>query len=387
MQKNWRSFVEIYGNIEGARDGFENACQTLFTKIYPRKYVAKMAVKQGDGGIDICIGELGVEPITVVQCKFFLETFSDSQKSQIRDSFDRAIKSDKYELKEWILCIPREIDIDETSWWAKWKKKKIEEYSKESEFIKVKNGINLIDLMKEHNIYNQIFQMEDSLKIDSIDSKLDDIKALYNKDVSPSNKKKIICDEVCINSSHIIYKDGYIEPRTVNIEEFDINISVCPVTVEEYHLFCKSTNIKMPYGNNLKKNKRPVINIDWNQAQKYCKWLQEKTTKVYRLPTSKEWESIALLNMPDNDLEEYIVCREDFKKNPKIAKVGTKKAGKLNIFDMPGNIYEWCLDNLNDGKVIKGSTFNTSLKNIDICKNESFDNFYSNSNLGFRVVL
>jgi len=180
---------------------------------------------------------------------------------------------------------------------------------------------SIIDEIHEKiDIEEKVYETLRKIFIDKVDS-------LGTESVYEVNKGQIL------KNNHILYKNGYIEPRTVNIEEFDINIAVCSITVEEYHLFCKSTNIKMPYGNNLKKNKRPAINIDWNHAQKYCKWLQEKTTKLYRLPTSKEWESIALLNMPDNDLEEYIVCREDFKKNPKIAKVGSKKAGKLSIFD------------------------------------------------------
>lgn len=37
-----------------------------------------------------------------------------------------------------------------------------------------------------------------------------------------------------IKQSHIIYRDGYIEPRTVYIEELNIHVAVCPVTFEEY---------------------------------------------------------------------------------------------------------------------------------------------------------
>jgi len=41
-------------------------------------------------------------------------------------------------------------------------------------------------------------------------------------------------DSKNITQSHIIYRDGYIEPRTVYIEELDIYVAVCPVTFEEY---------------------------------------------------------------------------------------------------------------------------------------------------------
>lgn len=168
MNRDWTDFKSLHSNIAGAREAFEIACETLFREVYPNQHVSAVAIKQGDGGIDIFVGELGIEPITVIQCKFFLETFEESQKSQIRDSFDTAGNSDKYELKEWILCIPRVIDIDENSWWFKWKKKKIDKHKKSNSFIQLKNGNELIDLFRVHSLYNQIFLIEDSRKIDEI---------------------------------------------------------------------------------------------------------------------------------------------------------------------------------------------------------------------------
>ena len=168
MNRDWVDFKGLHSNLAGAREAFENACETLFRKINSDKSVSQVKVKVGDGGIDIFIGELGVEPITVIQCKFFLESFEESQKTQIRDSFDTAINSDKYELKEWKLCIPRVIDIDEHSWWFKWKQKKITENEKDVNFINLVNGNELIDLLKENNLYNQIFKIDDSLKIAEI---------------------------------------------------------------------------------------------------------------------------------------------------------------------------------------------------------------------------
>ncbi len=168
MHRDWQDFKSSHSNIAGAREAFENACETLFRKIYPNQPVHQVRVKQGDGGIDIFVGELGIEPIRVIQCKFFLESFGDSQKNQIRDSFKRAVESDQYELKEWILCLPRVLDIDENSWWFQWVQKKREELEKDENFISLKNGNELIDLMKEYDIYNQVFQIEDSLKIDKM---------------------------------------------------------------------------------------------------------------------------------------------------------------------------------------------------------------------------
>lgn len=185
MNRNWTDFKSLHSNLAGAREAFEEACETLFKKIYHDKHVSQVKIKHGDGGIDIFIGEFGNEPITVIQCKFFLEAFEESQHSQIRESFKIAIESDKYTLKEWILCIPRIIDIDENAWWFKWKKKQIDKYSKENEFIKLKNGNELIDLLKEQNIYNQVFKIVEAIKIDEIHKALIPVKFVSsNKNIN-----------------------------------------------------------------------------------------------------------------------------------------------------------------------------------------------------------
>ena len=186
MNRNWTDFKSLHGNIAGAREAFEDACESLYRKKHKGQHVSQVKVKQGDGGIDIFIGELGVEPITVIQCKFFLESFDVSQHSQIRDSFETAITSKKYELKEWILCIPRVIDIDENTWWFKWKHKQLKKHSKQTSFIKLTNGNELIDLLKELNLYTQVFKIDDSIKIDEIHKQLVQKKINLPKNTKPN---------------------------------------------------------------------------------------------------------------------------------------------------------------------------------------------------------
>jgi hypothetical protein len=186
MNRDWNDFKSINGNIAGAREAFEDACETLFRKKYKDHHVSQVKVKNGDGGIDIFIGELGIEPITVIQCKFFLESFEASQHSQIRESFKTAILSEKYELKEWILCIPRVIDIDENTWWFKWKHTKIKEFKKDKGFIKLINGNELIDLMKEFDLYNRVFKLEDSMKIEEIYKQIVPLTVKPPNDIKPS---------------------------------------------------------------------------------------------------------------------------------------------------------------------------------------------------------
>lgn len=168
MNRNWYDFKILHSNFAGARLAFENACETLIRVQHPDKNVKSVRIKQGDGGIDIFLGNLGVEPIDVFQCKFFLDNVGTSQKSQIDKSFLKAKQSNKFSLKSWTLCLPKEFDIDEHNWFSKWKLKKEEEFSLDNSFIKFMSGNELIDLMKSFGIYDRVFRMEDSIRIKEI---------------------------------------------------------------------------------------------------------------------------------------------------------------------------------------------------------------------------
>lgn len=197
MNRDWNDFKALHSNIAGARQAFEDACETLYRKRNPGEHVSQVSLRQGDGGIDVFIGELGIKPISVIQCKFFLESFGNSQKAQIRESFETAVNSTSFELKEWILCIPRVIDITENSWWFKWKHKQLKKFKKEDNFIRIINGNELIDLLKQDDLYNQVFQMDDSNRI----KEMHDV--IVSKKVVPKkveSKKKIKTSTILFNN-------------------------------------------------------------------------------------------------------------------------------------------------------------------------------------------
>lgn len=172
MNKDWQDYKIRHTNNEGARASFEKDCGTLYTKKYPNKNVRVVEVNQGDGGVDIFIGEIGINPITVIQCKFFLDKFGSSQHKQIRDSFKTAIESSEYKMDKWILAIPYHFNLTQNKWWSKWKDRMVKQYNLEEGFIILNDGDNLIDLFKEENLYNQVFQLEDSIKIDELHKNL-----------------------------------------------------------------------------------------------------------------------------------------------------------------------------------------------------------------------
>jgi hypothetical protein len=79
---------------------------------------------QGDGGIDVYVGEF-TDPagIDVYQAKFFVKEIGKSQKGQIRDSFTTIQNSPDFKAKTWTLCLPINMSAEETEWFEGWKAK------------------------------------------------------------------------------------------------------------------------------------------------------------------------------------------------------------------------------------------------------------------------
>lgn len=181
---DWRDYKAKNTNIEGARAAFENDCATLFNVIHKDRNVKTVKVSVGDGGIDVFIGNIGVEPISVIQCKFFLEDFGYSQKQQIKNSFNTVINSKEFLTEKWILCIPRSLELKQNKWWCQWADAMKSKHNLKDNFIILYDGKILIDLFKTHNLFNQVFKIEDSLKIADIEKKVDDLHKTITNNIS-----------------------------------------------------------------------------------------------------------------------------------------------------------------------------------------------------------
>lgn len=252
-------------------------------------------------------------------------------------------------------------------------------------------------------------------------------------------------------------EDGvFIEGRTVTLGDFWMGIY--EVTQAEYESVMKNQTVEIAeeeyvLNSNPSKNteqnlatdeiqeNRPVENISWYDAVYYCNALSNKTGKKcaykieieeidrtgsitsatvelditangYRLPTEAEWEFAArgggLVAATDwsykysgsNKIDS--VCWDIINSSIKSHQVGLKSPNRLGLYDMSGNVAEWCHDFYHSisqteetnpsgtlhgsSKVIRGGSFASPSEDCTVSKRNYTEPDSTSKKIGFRVV-
>jgi formylglycine-generating enzyme required for sulfatase activity len=175
--------------------------------------------------------------------------------------------------------------------------------------------------------------------------------------------------------------------RTVNISPFFMG--KYPVTQEQYQAVMG--NNPSHFKGFIKSKQLPVEEVTWNDAVEFCRKLSEKTGKTYRLPSEAEWEYACragtttpfyfgetitpdLVNYDGN--HPYRSAPEGLYRE-QTTDVGSFPPNAFGLYDMHGNVWEWCSDRWHDnynGAPTNGSSWETGTDNNRVQRGGSWFN-------------
>src|SRR6266480_4297125 len=178
----------------------------------------------------------------------------------------------------------------------------------------------------------------------------------------------------------------------------DIQISVWETRVQDYEAFCRATERHYEPADFHQTATDPAVKVSWFDAVAFCKWLTEKEhdenliddKQAYRLPTDLEWSmAVGLINEsgatpeirdgkiknefpwgkqwpPPNGAGNYAAATG--RRRAATMPVGSFKPNSLGLYDLGGNVWEWCLDTYKGGTsgssrdwgVLRGGSWATS---------------------------
>ncbi len=152
---------------------------------------------------------------------------------------------------------------------------------------------------------------------------------------------------------------------------------------------------------------RPVINVSWDDAREYVRWLSRKTGQAYRLPSEAEWEYAARAGTT-------MAFHFGIDINPKQANyggnegktvaVGSFSANAFGLHDVHGNVREWvedCWSGSYEGapldgsawtagdcrrRVLRGGSWNNNPRNLRAANRNKYSTGNQNYNDGFRIA-
>lgn len=196
----------------------------------------------------------------------------------------------------------------------------------------------------------------------------------------------------------------------VDISKFAV--SQYEITFVEYNAFIKATGRKAPRNNIADDTKHPVINVTWDDANNYAKWLAKQTGKKYRLLSESEWEYMA----KSGSTTPFWWGFEQGKENAhcfgcasvydprRPTKIGSFKPNKFSVYDTAGNVAEWVKDcwhkNYRDAptsnevweggdckfRIIRGGGYSSPAQSIRSTKRDKLTSNRPYEHVGIRVA-
>jgi len=195
--------------------------------------------------------------------------------------------------------------------------------------------------------------------------------------------------------------------------DYEFELGKYPIIIAEYMHFAKDTKSHYPewleegssyhietgsddyYKKMDLSDNAPIIGISWHDAKAYCKWLSEKSGKAYRLPTEAEWEYAARAGTTtqwsfgddEKELDKYAWYSKN--SESKTHPVGGKLPNPWGLYDMQGNVWEWCedwYDKDKDTKVLRGGSWLDDVYDSRCAFRYGYDPASRSSRVGFRLL-
>ncbi len=163
-------------------------------------------------------------------------------------------------------------------------------------------------------------------------------------------------------------------------------ISNTEVTVAQFREFCEQEHVNFPPQPPASYENSPIVNVTWYEANAFCKW------KNGRLPTEAEWEYAADAGLETRYSGGNNAGKVAVYNRKKPACVASRQPNAFNLYDMTGNVAEWCSDwygSPNESKSVRGGAYNSHINPVN-----ELAVMYRNKELpgnrlpfiGFRVV-
>ena len=216
-------------------------------------------------------------------------------------------------------------------------------------------------------------------RLRQIDKKLSFIRELSEKD----------------RHSHLEFTVNGVTFTMIRVQAGDFYLGRFPVTQRLWRAVMGADDICPYQGDNY-----PMEKVSWYDCQLFIRRLSELTGHAFRLPTEAEWEYAARggarskgFNYAGSDNIDEVAWHKG-NSGENLHEVGLKRPNELGLYDMSGNVYEWCEDRYTtrmDRKVtergVRGGNF---LANEEYCRVSSpyaIAPNYRDYGVGFRLAL
>lgn len=180
--------------------------------------------------------------------------------------------------------------------------------------------------------------------------------------------------------------------RDVELQPF--RMSATEITNAQFEAFDPSHKRFRGFKGFSKEDDESVIMVSWEEADAYCKWLSARTGQHFRLPTEAEWEyacragTTTAYNTGDTFPQEQWKVQDNTRdKVPVSLRVAQFPPNAWGLYDMHGNVEEWCFDELDwQYRAVRGGSHNTPVRYLRSANRSGSIPQDRSVLLGFRIV-